>query len=164
MSWIITLGIKRQLLDTPYRRSRAGKSLFKKILAIILNNIIYRTSKNFRNESNLIHIPPRPSNQFGLTLSHANIRPVWNKILQLQEQIQYMNVNICAITETWLKAESEEPVHNIAPPVYNLISHPRMNGHFGGGIALLHKSSLNITKIHSLNNLITMECSTFTVK
>ena len=75
-----------------------------------------------------------------------------------------MKVNICAIAETWLKAESEEPVHNIAPPGYNLISHPRMDGHIGGGIALLYKSSLNVTTIHSLNNLITMECSTFTVK
>ena len=104
MSWIIALGIKRQPVDTPYRRSRAGKSLFKKIHAIISNNVIYRTSKNFRNESNLIHIQSRPSNQFGLTLSHANIRSIRNKIPQLQEQIQYMKVDICAITETWLKA------------------------------------------------------------
>ena len=75
-----------------------------------------------------------------------------------------MKVDICAITETWLKAEREEPVHNIAPPGYNLISHPRMDGHIGEGIALLYKSSLNVTKINSLNNLITMECSTLTFK
>ena len=98
MSWIIALGIKRQPVDTPYRRSRAGKLLFKKIHAIISNNIIYRTSKNFRNESNLNHIQPRPSNLFGWTLSHANIRSIGNKITQLQEQIQYMKVNVCAIT------------------------------------------------------------------
>ena len=126
MSWIITLGIKRQPVDTPYRRSRAGKLLFKKSHAIISNNIIYRTSKNFRNESNLIHIQPRPSNQFRLTLLHASIRSIRNKIPQLGEQIQYMKVDICVITETWLKAVSEKPVHNIAPPGYNLISHPRM--------------------------------------
>ena len=99
ISWIIALGIKRPV-DTPYRRLRAGKSFFKKIHVIISNDIIYRTSKNFRNESNLIHIQPRPSNQFGLTLSHANIRSIGNKIPQLQEQIQYMKVNISAITET----------------------------------------------------------------
>ena len=131
MSWNIALGIKRQPIDTPFRRSRAEKSLFKKIHDIISNNIIYRISKNFRNESNLIHIQPRPSNQFRLTLLHANIRSIRNKISQLQEQIQYMKVDICAITETWLKAESEEPVHNIAPPGYNLISHPRMDGCIG---------------------------------
>ena len=164
ISWIIALGIKRKPVDTPYRRSRAGKSLFKKIHAIISNNIIYRTSKNFRNESNLNHTQPIPSNHFRLTLSHANIRSIRNKIWYLQEQIQYMKFDICAISETWLKAESEEPVHNKAPPGYNLISLPRMDGHIGGGIALLYKSSLNVTKIHSLNNPITMECSTFTVK
>ena len=85
-------------------------------------------------------------------------------IPQLQEHIHYRKVDICAITETWLKAECEEQVHSIAPPGYNLISHPRTDGQNGGGIALLYRSSLNITKIQSLNNLITMECSTFTVK
>ena len=75
-----------------------------------------------------------------------------------------MKVDICAITETWLKAESEEPVHNIEPPGYNLISHPRMDGCIDGGIVLLYNSSLNLSKINSLNNLITIECSTFTVK
>ena len=38
-----------------------------------------------------------------------------------------------------------------------------MDGHIGGGIALLYRSSINVTKIQSLNNLTTMECSTFGV-
>ena len=55
--------------------------------------------------------------------------------------------------------------HYIVSPLgYNLIWHPRIDGCIGGGIALLYTSFLNVTKIESLNNLTTMEYSTFTVK
>ena len=132
MSWIIALGIIRQPVEKPYRRSRAGKSLFKRIHAIISNNKICRTSKNFGNESNLIHIQPIPSNQSGLTLSHVNIRSIRNKIPQIQEHIHYRKVDIYAITETWLKAESKEQVHSIAPLGYSLISQEQMAALVGG--------------------------------
>ena len=39
-SWIICLGICKQLIDWPYRRSRAGRNMFKKIHTIVTNHLI----------------------------------------------------------------------------------------------------------------------------
>ena len=57
-SWIIALGIRRQLKETPYRRSRAGDKLFHKIHAQVVNKtlIMKRDSEKSIKYENLIRI------------------------------------------------------------------------------------------------------------
>ena len=65
-----------------------------------------------------------------LTISHVNAHSVNNKVGTLQSIITERNLDICAIMETWLKLEDDDlTIKHIPPDGYNIISHPRHNGH-----------------------------------
>ena len=92
-SWIIALGIRRQLKDTPYRRCRAGDKLFHKIHSQVVNraSIVSRDCEYSITSENLIRIKTtalaRIPKQHMLKLSHINARLVCNKIPSLYHSI-----------------------------------------------------------------------------
>ena len=78
-----------------------------------------------------------------LTISHVNAHSVNNKIGTLQSIITERNLDICAITETWLNLEGDDLTTKQIPlDGYHIISYPRPNGHMGGGVALNFKDNL----------------------
>ena len=70
------------------------------------------------------------------------------------------NINICAITETWLKIDDDQMV---PPPNYNIHSTPRTTGKQAGGLALVYKNYINVTH-KGIYNTETMECSEYLLK
>ena len=46
------------------------------------------------------------------------------------------NIDICAITETWLKIDDDLTMKMVPPPNYNIHSTPRTTGKQGGWIGL----------------------------
>ena len=101
-----------------------------------------------------INLNPGPSNtSASLNISLLNIRsassitPELNKPPVLQEFISDKNIDILALTETWLTPDTLlATLNSLTPPNYSLIHIPRSHGK-GGGIALLHRSYLKIQTI-----------------
>ena len=159
---IIALGIKKQPLNHPYRRSRGGKKLFHRIESIISSA---QMVKNHIRETNLKHLIPvqqihkLPYRELNIT--HVNIWSITSKIHQLQQVITLENCDVCAVTETWIKSGSEDEefvTKSIPPEGYKFFSHPRLNGRTGWGTALIYKSNINIEeKSGTTRDLLTME-------
>ena len=146
-SYIIALGIQRTITDKPYRRSRAGQQLFHKIHSKILQKrTMSSTERGLGTQIfNLIQIKLKNTTltRPNLTISHVNAHSVNNKVGTLQSIITDRNLDICAITETWLKLEEDDlTIKQIPPDGYNIISYPTPNGCMGGGVALIFKDNL----------------------
>ena len=132
MSGIMAVGLKKQLRDRPYRTSRAGRRLFHYIETIVsrkktetAREIITGVTKAI-----IIAIKKKAKSTKFSTITHVNIRSITNKAPQVQLELGTQGIDICAITETWLKPDEEESIllWKITPPVYDIISYPRPNG------------------------------------
>ena len=51
-----------------------------------------------------------------LKLSHINARSVCNKILSLHHSICENNIDICAVSETWIKQDDDHNQKGISTP------------------------------------------------
>ena len=123
---IIDLGIKRQPLNKTIGRSRAGTRLFHRIRTVIGN----------RSECVSVHnsVGPRSSNLIPLNTAtayqresskshkifHINVRSIMNKISQFHQYILDGNIDICAITETWIREDDEFNGREVAPDGYKI--------------------------------------------
>ena len=95
-----------------------------------------------------------------INLAHINARSVCNKKDQIQEQIVTHNLNLCVITETWIKQDDSTMAKEILPPGYSVSSSPCQGNRAGGGTALIYKDIFNVTQT-ATPSLTTMECSSY---
>ena len=65
---------------------------------------------------NLIQIAKENVSSSSLHLGHINVRSIENKIPQFQEYITNVNIDLCAITETWLKPDNGDDIAKVVPP------------------------------------------------
>ena len=98
-----------------------------------------------------------------LLLSLVNARSVKNKIHQLQYDLIYKYMNLCAIMETWLQ-NNDIIVDQIPPPGYHIISHPRTDGHKGEGVTLIYKDDFKVSDHKYNTDEKFLECSIFNIK
>ena len=80
-----------------------------------------------------------------------NTRSICNKINQFQHYLLEKSIDVCAVTETWLKENDEYGLHAIPPSGFKIISQPRCDGRQGGGTALIYKENYTIND-HKINN------------
>ena len=94
-------------------------------------------------------------------LATINTRSVCNKINQFQHYLLENSIDVCAVTETWLKEDVEYGLHKILPLGFKIISKPRCDVRQEGGIALIYKENyiINDHKINSNSQY--MELSAF---
>ena len=87
-----------------------------------------------------------------------NARSVRNKTTDILDHIHEHDLDIVAITETWLtNKDSDLPVTRaLTPPGYNLIHHPRC-GRRSGGIAILHKEAVKAMSLKTFSNIHSFE-------
>ena len=87
----------------------------------------------------------------------VNCLSVINKMQTIQLEIENKDIALCALTKTWIKEEDDLTPLHICPNGYKSVSIPR-SGKTKGGLALVHKESINVTsrKCKSHN---TMECA-----
>ena len=169
-SWIIALGIRSQ--PRKYRQSRGGKKLFHRIHTIVSNNSDTQTritDRNAFNNENIIEIQcktvqPLPANkeQHNIHCGLVNCKSIVNKTQAIQDKIGNCKLDICALTETWIKPEDNITHIAISPPGYKAISVPRTNK-TGGGMAIIHCNDFTINH-HKTYDFTSMECSSFTIK
>lgn len=70
----------------------------------------------------------------------VNSRSVRNKIDVIQDRITVAQLDILALTETWLTDEDNGILRSLCPAGYSAVSAPR-HGRRGGGVALIHRDS-----------------------
>ena len=75
----------------------------------------------------------------------------------MKQFINDLDLDVCAVTETWLKEGDEMG----RPEGYEILSSPHPN-QLGGGIAIIHKEDLKITKSHEYK-FGTCECTDFKI-
>ena len=147
-SYIIALGIREKLRQ--YRGSRTRRSTVGHIHTRITNH--ERTKSNFNLKqnvvlSNLLSIQPSKERHNYLCLAHVNAQSIRNKISSFPHYLQDEKIDICAITESWLKPDDVIHPEEIVPPRYDILSKPRSDGRLGGGVALVYKSSMKVNNI-----------------
>ena len=148
-SWIIALGIRCQ--PRPYRCSHAGINLFGRIHALVTQGhrqYPYTQMTHAIRMDNLIKIAKenaKASSLHGFLTSMQG--PLKTKFFSFKEYITNANIDLCAITETWLKPDDDDDddIPRAVPPLgYTLLSWPRQDGQRGGGIAIVSKSYINM--------------------
>ena len=147
-SRIIALGIRKK--PRQYRSSRAGRSTVSHIHTIITNH--EKTKPNFNlNQtvvlSNLLSIQLSKERHNHLCLAHVNAWSIRNKIGPFQHYLLDEKIDLCAITETWLKPDDVVHPDEIVPPGYDILSKLRCDGRQGGGVALAYKLSIKVNNI-----------------
>ena len=146
-TWIISLGIRKRLRTTCYRKSKARTKLFYHINTF--NKSWASSDKNWTcnqmNLGNLIFLTIKNNRGVSAVFSHINARSIYPKILTFQQHISMVSSPLCAITETWLQNDKDDLRYKEVPPLgYSILSHPWSDGRRGGGIAVVHKKNLKV--------------------
>ena len=100
------------------------------------------------NESNLIKVHLKDANYLEpIHVSLINARSVQNKTSEIADYITDYNIDICAITETWLtKGETDTVVRGqLTPSNYSFLDCPRSKVR-SGGVGVVHRSNLKVIK------------------
>ena len=172
-AWIIALGIRAR--PVRFRRSRAGKNLFYHIASITHRQhceLIHRKavtpvhSVNWNNlliktRHNSLQSQPTLAFQDDLHSVLINCRSVVNKTQEIQLELVNNNLDLCILTETWIKECDTITPTRLFPNGYKSLSISRQD-RVGGGIAIVYKSELNIS-IARGQPLKTMESSCFSI-
>ena len=108
--------------EATYCPSSRGKALFTLSKLVTLPKILY-------------------------TPSHANVRAVKSKTARLREYISSTDMDIFALTETWLtEKDTAAKLEIYSPESHSFIQQDR-NGRRGGGTGLLFKKAIDVKKI-----------------
>ena len=100
------------------------------------------------NWSNLI-LPAmvlETQSHYQLQLSTVNVRSIRNKTGLFLNYILDNNIDICTVTETWLKPEDDTIRSELTIPGYKFLDVARVDLS-GGGIGMLHRSSIPVTMV-----------------
>ena len=160
---IYELGINRSY--TAYRRKRASKQVFKRIRKIQSRvsdrkqtvcgrkNTDGRNTSNLRALENLGRLSKIVTNvKCGL----LNARSVCNKLPNFHEYMNHSKLDLCCVTETWIREDDSQTSSMLAPEGFSSEILCRKN-QTGGGLAVVYNSKLKIHKC-STPELKSMEC------
>ena len=155
---IIELGIPEH--HQHYRRFRGGRNLFHMICTIITEAeqrkqhydwIDSTATCNISNECQPDNTLPRSD----------NCHSIVSKTADLKAKISYNNIDICALTETWIKQDNNITVVNMCPAGYSAIFLPRPD-YLGEGIAITHIKNISVSTYKSYS-FDSMECCNFSI-
>ena len=133
-SKVIVLGIRKQRNHEPYRRSRGGKSFFHRISTIVsqqndqghLNICDSKTPRTIDYRNILtVQLNNTKIKSMSESLIHCaliNCRSVVNKSTELQVELVKNRIDICSITETWIRDDDTTAETQICLPGNNAIS------------------------------------------
>ena len=120
------------------------------------------------NNKNLISVYLNTSNSFSSTSSATkllkichliiNSHSINNKSTIIKDYVIETDVDVMALTETWLKPDSEPDfaIRDVTPTQYAFLHNPRINRSCGG-VGLLYKSSLKVERQHQIETLKSFE-------
>ena len=111
-----------------------------------VSNNVSRTAKKSVNFGNLIYAKTSKITNNKLRISCVNVRSIKNKLDDFADHVLSQDLDICVISETWLKSSDDVTLANIAPINYSIRSSPQENRP-GGGLAILFKKNIDVIKI-----------------
>ena len=79
-----------------------------------------------------------------LRFAVINARSLRNKTAVFVDHIIEQNIDVCAVTETWLKDKDTASIADICQSGYSFKSFPRPSNRMGGGTGVMFNSSLNV--------------------
>ncbi|CAG2254533.1 unnamed protein product [Mytilus edulis] len=129
-------------------RQRSDKTLYSS--SVNVSNLVYPEKSHNWNGAN----------QLLLTL--LNARSVKNKTLSINDYLISNDIDILALTETWLGSIADKCVISELVPNGYGIHHISRTERKGGGVAIIHKSNLEIKPIKrkkQLTQFELLECS-----
>jgi exonuclease III len=124
-----------------------------KIQSTVNHDLLRSLQYNYRNSI--------PSNQSNLHFSTVNTRSIRNKTESILHHMETCNLDICAITESWIKPDDIIEINELRSTNFNFEFCHRKH-RTGGGTAILYKKSLNI-KLSESNELHSFEYSLWKV-
>lgn len=138
----------------PPRGTRAGKHSIRPIQTIVSQNghCVCKHSVG-ANHNNLVQIKPitKPWNvahcrtPVHLKACCMNVQSARNKTTSICEYIKDNDLDIVALTETWLQGDRDLALCDIITPVgYKIITIPRPASKPGGGLAVIHRANINV--------------------
>ena len=76
-----------------------------------------------------------------------------------------LNINIHAVSETWIKQDDDHTQWELGPPGYKVLSYPQSYGHVGGGgLAFILKDYLKVIDPTQNTAFLTTETHLITLK
>lgn len=129
--------------------------------ALSLHNLHSTTASNLIQAPLSRYVPP--SQCVNLTLMNA--RSVANKAHRISEYITDNEVDILAITETWLREGDSSIVDDLCPPSHKFFGIPRpaAKGNKGGGVGFVIRSDID-TEVQSSGKYKTFESLSVLIK
>ena len=98
-----------------------------------------------------------------LTIGLLNVRSSIKKALIINDLIIEKSLDILVITETWLHEGGDEPaIRDMTPAGYVFFHRPRSSGQSGGGLAVIHRSSITV-RLCKVITFTSFECLNFTI-
>ena len=136
-AWIIALGIRARLC--PFRRSRAGTHSYYHIASITYRRHGYSTHRSSTtpvhsaNHDNLLPIktinncsklqsPVFSAPRKDLHSALINCRSVVNKTQDIQLELVRNNLDLCILTETWIREDDTTTPGRLCPSGYKALS------------------------------------------
>ena len=143
-----------------YRRSKSGKGIFKWIHVLLTEHCASKLlhSQKKKVTKKIKRYVPEPE---ALSVYLINLRSCNNKTALMKQLINDLDLDICSITETWLKEEDEVGKATLKPDGYKILSSPGPSRP-DGGIAIIHKENLQVAKSHEYQ-FGTCECTDFKI-
>ena len=158
---IIGMGIRKR--GQLYRSSRAGKRLHYRISPLVNIPRLHRPRNKFFAQRNHVKITPTVNMQYKKTLdcrcATVNCRSIVNKTSEFKVELTDHKLDICALTETWIREGDVTTAVQLCPEGYLAVSIPR-EGRIGGGITIVYRSDITL-KSKSVYNYQSMECADF---
>ena len=99
----------------------------------------------------------------GHTISHISASSICNKTNQFQEYITEVGIEICAITETWIRSDDSLTPADIRPPGYKIFYKSRTEGR-GGGIVLVCLEDLIVLESSLTMEFKSLEMAVYKIK
>ena len=130
-----------------YRRSRTGKRLYHKTATMSMKLRLHRPSSRTIVQANNINIVLIANGHHRKAIDHKcatiNCCSIVNKTADFKVELMEHNLDVCALTETWIREGDDTTAIQLCPDGYSSVSIPR-EGRIGGGIAIVHKSDITL--------------------
>ena len=158
---IIDLDIRKKVKQ--YRRSPAGTRLFHKIAIMSRKLRLHRPSNRTIVQGNNINIAlianEHCRNAIDYKCATINCCSIVNKTADFKVELIEHNLDVCALTETWIKEGDDTTAIQLCPDGYSSVSIPR-EGRIRGGIAIVQKSNITL-RSKSIYNYQANQCADF---
>ena len=158
---IIDLDIRKRV--RLYRSSRAGKRLHYRISPLMNKPRLHRPGNRILDQRNNVKITPTVNMQckktFNCRCATVNCHSIVNKTSDFKVELTDHKLDVCALTETWIREGDVTTAIQLCPEGYSAVSIPR-EGRIGGGIAIVYRSDITL-RSKSVYNYQSMECADF---